>query len=88
MEAVKQVAQTLGAEIADASNATGFTDLVVYLNVNRGALPDHVSVSPKLEAEITWVYEAVHVAADVAKEIGWDEVPWQQLLDDVIHASD
>jgi hypothetical protein len=87
IEAVKQVAQTIGAEIGDAASASGLTDLVVSLNANRGALPDRVSVSPKMEAEITWVYEAVHVAEDVAHEIGWDAVPWPQLLDDVLNAA-
>ncbi|MHB8463544.1 MAG: hypothetical protein ACYDH6_16390 [Acidimicrobiales bacterium] len=42
------------------------------------------SVSPRFEAEITWVYEAVRVAARVAGKTGWDAVPWQDLVTDML----
>jgi hypothetical protein len=47
-------------------------------------IPIGWAVSPRYEAEITWVYEAVHVAWHVAEKNGWDAVPWQALLDDVL----
>jgi hypothetical protein len=51
-------------------------------------LPLGISVSPEFEAEITWVYEAVHVAEKVANKVGWDAVPWEQLVEDVLSVTD
>jgi hypothetical protein len=50
-------------------------------------VPLRIAVSPKFEAEITWVYEAVHVAEKVANKVGWEAVPWEQLLDEVLQIS-
>jgi hypothetical protein len=47
-------------------------------------LPRGRSVSPRFQAELAWVLEAVHVAQRVAAKIGWDNVPWERLLDDVL----
>ena len=47
-------------------------------------IPYGQALSPKLEAELTWVYEAVHVAEGVAEKVGWDEVGWSALLDDLL----
>jgi hypothetical protein len=69
IEVVTRVEKTVGAEIGD------------LLEVPFAA---GFSVSPRFEAEITWVYEAVHVAEKVAAKVGWDHVPWQQLLVDVL----
>jgi hypothetical protein len=47
------------------------------------------SVSPRFETELAWVYEAVHVANAVAEKSSWDDVPWQDLLREMlaIHAA-
>ena len=47
-------------------------------------LPFGWSVSPEFELEIAWVYEAVHVAEKVAAKVGWDQVPWQGLVEDLL----
>jgi hypothetical protein len=47
-------------------------------------LPYRQALSPKMEAELTWIYEAVHVAEKVAGKVGWDAVGWQGLLDEVL----
>ena len=49
-----------------------------------GELPFGWSVSPSFEVEITWVFEAVHAAADVAGKVGWDAVPWEELIETVL----
>jgi hypothetical protein len=67
-EIVKQVEKTIGGELTDL--------LQVPANFYQ--------VSPSFEAEITWVYEALHVAERVAGDSSWDAVPWRDLLDRVI----
>ena len=47
-------------------------------------IPYRQSLSPKMDAELTWIYEAVHVAEDVAGKVGWEEVGWEALLDEVL----
>lgn len=47
-------------------------------------IPYGQSLSPKLETEITWVYEAVHVAEKVADKVGWAEVGWPALLEELL----
>jgi hypothetical protein len=49
-----------------------------------GYVPRGMGVSPRYEAELAWVYEAVHVARTAAEKSGWDRVPWRQLLDDML----
>jgi hypothetical protein len=53
--------------------------------INLGRLPLGIGVSPRFEAELTWVTEAVHVAERVAAKVGWPSVPWEQLLQDVLN---
>ena len=47
-------------------------------------LPYRQALSPRMEAELTWIYEAVHVAEKVAAKAGWDAVGWEELLDEVL----
>jgi hypothetical protein len=47
-------------------------------------IPYGQALSPKLEAELTWVYEALRVAEKVAEKVGWDQVGWETLLDDLL----
>jgi hypothetical protein len=49
-----------------------------------GYLPLGQAVSPRFQTELAWLYEAVHVARKVAEKFGWDEVPWEQLLRDML----
>lgn len=71
LEVVKEIEKTIGGEL---------TDLIQLKTMT-------VSVSPKFEVELTWVYEAVHVAANVADEAGWDAVPWAALVSDMLSTS-
>jgi hypothetical protein len=41
-------------------------------------------VGPGEDIELLWVEEATDVAKIAAEKSGWDNVPWEQLLDDVI----
>jgi len=43
-----------------------------------------VSHTPELGVEITWVDDAVRVAEDAAAKSGWDLVPWEELLVELI----
>lgn len=36
------------------------------------------------DVEVKWVDEAVRTAAAVAADVGWDAVPWEQLLDELV----
>jgi hypothetical protein len=47
-------------------------------------LPLGQSVSPRFQAELTWVEEAARVAEKVAAKSGWEAVPWEQLLQDML----
>ena len=48
--------------------------------INLGRLPRGVGVTPQFQAEVTWVTESVHVAERVAAKVGWESVPWEDLL--------
>jgi len=74
VEIVKEVEATVGAEIGD------------LLEVPFAAIGH--PVSPRFEAEITWVYEAVHVAERVAADAGWAAVPWQELVTEMLSVPD
>jgi hypothetical protein len=41
-------------------------------------------VGPGEDIELLWVGEAVSVAKDAAEKSGWDGVPWEQLVQDVL----
>ncbi len=69
-EVVRQLGRTASSEIADAQ-------LLVYWR-------DHAAVSPGIAAEATMVAEAIHVATAVADQVGWEEVPWQSLIEDLL----
>jgi hypothetical protein len=43
-----------------------------------------VSHSPELDVELTWVDDAVDVAKKAAEKSGWDSVPWEELLVELI----
>ena len=45
------------------------------------------AVSPRFEAELAWVEEAANVAERVAAQAGWDAVPWEHLLQDMLAIS-
>lgn len=47
-------------------------------------VPSPWHVSNEFAVEITWVYEALHVAEKVAAAVGWEKVPWDRLLSDLI----
>ena len=69
-EVVRELGRTASSEIADAQ-------LLVYWR-------DHAAVSPEVAAEATWVAEAIHVAKAVADQVGWEEVPWESLIEDLL----
>lgn len=41
-------------------------------------------VGPREDVEFLWVSEAVSVAKMAAEKSGWDQVPWEQLVQDVL----
>jgi hypothetical protein len=43
-----------------------------------------VSRAPVLDVELTWVDDAVAVAQSAAQKSGWDSVPWEDLLVELI----
>jgi hypothetical protein len=43
-----------------------------------------VSHAPVLDIELSWVDDAVTAAAAVADKVGWDAVPWEELLVELI----
>jgi len=43
-----------------------------------------VSHSPALDEELIWVDDAVAAAKAVAEKSGWNSVPWEELLVDLI----
>ena len=50
--------------------------------VEFGAKPD--GVGPGQDAEIQWVDDAVAIAKDEADRSGWDAVPWEDLLKEML----
>ena len=40
--------------------------------------------SPKLDVELTWVDDAVAAAKALADKTGWESVPWEALLVELI----
>jgi hypothetical protein len=74
-----------------ARDAAQAGEVVREIGVTIGAelrdleyLPFGKAVSPRFEAELAWVYEAVRVATKVAEESGWDSVPWPALLEEML----
>lgn len=75
----------LRAEVAKSIEAVRLAETTTAFQLGQlVAAESRSGVSPEFAAEIDWIYEAVHVAAKVAGEIGWPKVPWQQLLDDML----
>ena len=74
-----------------AADAAKALEIVREVGVTFGSevrdleyLPSGKAVSPHLQTELAWVYEAVHVAANVAEKIGWDAVGWEQLVQSML----
>jgi hypothetical protein len=42
-------------------------------------------IGPGEDIELLWVGEAVSVAKSAAEKSGWDSVPWEQLVQDVLN---
>ncbi len=45
-------------------------------------------VSAQFAAEIAWVDEACRLAGEVAREHGWEAVPWRRLVESVLAVPD
>ena len=41
-------------------------------------------IGPGEDIELLWVGEALSVAKSAAEKSGWDNVPWQDLMDEVL----
>jgi hypothetical protein len=74
-----------------AAHAKEALEIVREVGVTLGAelrdfgyLPLGKAVSPRFQTELAWVYEAVHVAQKVAEKNGWDAVPWEPLLEEML----
>ena len=83
IEAVREMEKTIGAELADLIELPFASREGAMLSMSLGGGRGY-PVSPRFEAEIEWVFEAVHVAEKVAGKVGWDAVPWQALVDDML----
>jgi hypothetical protein len=78
----------LGAEARKAVQIVKeVADTAGWEMINLERLPRGIGVSPRFEAELTWVTEAVHVAEQVAAKVGWPAVPWEELLQEVLKVS-
>jgi hypothetical protein len=44
-------------------------------------------IGPGEDVELLWVEEATDVAKKAAEKSGWDNVPWQELLEKVLKIS-
>lgn len=49
-----------------------------------GEIKGDQKIGPGLDIELLWVGEATSVASGVAEKTGWDRVPWEQLLREVL----
>ena len=78
----------LGAEARKAVQIVKeVADTAGWEVINLGRLPRGIGVSPRFEAELTWVTEAVNVAEQVAAKVGWPAVPWEELVQEVLTVS-
>jgi hypothetical protein len=44
-------------------------------------------IGPGEDVELLWVEEATDVAKNAAERTGWENVPWQELLEKVLKIS-
>jgi hypothetical protein len=83
VEAVREVEKTIGAELADLIERPFASGEGANLSLSWGGGKGY-PVSPRLELEIEWVFEAVHIAEKVAAKAGWDAVPWPDLVEEML----
>lgn len=86
IEAIRELEKTFGAELAHLMEVPFSSGAGASLSASLGGQSGY-PVSPRFEAEIEWVYEAVHVAEKVAAKAGWEAVPWEELLTDMLNVS-
>jgi hypothetical protein len=74
-----------------ATEAARALEIVREVGITIGAeirdleyLPFGKSVSPRFQTELAWVDEAVHVATKIAEKTGWDSVPWEDLVREML----
>ena len=65
------------AKLEDDEKFGGNSGLLVHITGKQ-------KVGPGEDIEILWVGEAVSVAKTAAERSGWDQVPWEQLVKDVL----
>lgn len=53
-----------------------------YVGARLGAIV--AGADPTIDVELSWVDDAVAAAVAAADQVGWSQVPWQALLDDLI----
>jgi hypothetical protein len=58
------------------------------VEIGRGQAAQEVKgdqkIGPGEDVELLWVEEATDVAKSAAEESGWDNVPWEELLEEVL----
>ena len=83
IEALKEIEKTLGAELPDLNDVPFSSGPGATLSLALGGGKGY-PVSARLEAEIEWSFEAVHVAEKVAAQVGWGKVPWEALVEEML----
>ncbi len=69
----KSILSRLGQVLHEANQARWATEFGLF-----------VSFHPVTDLEVGWIDDALGVAQELADEVGWDQVPWEQLLDELI----
>jgi hypothetical protein len=58
------------------------------VEIGRGQVSQEIKgdqkIGPGEDVELLWVEEATDVAKSAAEESGWENVPWEELLEDVL----
>jgi hypothetical protein len=67
------------------------TEFGTQVEVGKGAASQEIKgeqkIGPGEDVELLWVEEATDVAKSAAEKSGWDAVPWEQLVQEVLRIS-
>jgi hypothetical protein len=67
------------------------TEFGTQVDVGKGSAAQEIKgdqkIGPGEDVELLWVEEATDVAKSAAEKSGWDAVPWEELLREVLRIS-